>query len=91
MLSPQDLLVMAVVGFVLFGSNKLPEMARSVGTSINEFKKVVNGEEEAAARHAAAQAPVVAQTVAVAPPAAQAGAPVPPEPAAARSEDVTPR
>lgn len=44
--SPQDLLVIAVVGFLLFGSKKLPEMARAVGTSINEFKKVVNGQEE---------------------------------------------
>lgn len=41
--SPQDLLVIAAVGFILFGSKKLPEMARAVGTSIVEFKKVVNG------------------------------------------------
>jgi len=60
--SPQDILMIAVVGFILFGSKKLPEMARSIGTSINEFKKVVNGQEEAKEGEAKPAAPAAEAT-----------------------------
>ncbi|MHB2018906.1 MAG: twin-arginine translocase TatA/TatE family subunit [Candidatus Xenobia bacterium] len=46
MLSPQDVSVLLVVGFLVFGANRLPEMVKSVGTGIREFKKGLNGEEE---------------------------------------------
>ncbi|MDY5954779.1 MAG: twin-arginine translocase TatA/TatE family subunit [Kiritimatiellia bacterium] len=39
---PEMLLVLAVI-VLLFGAKKLPELARSVGKSINEFKR---GKEE---------------------------------------------
>ena len=54
MLSPQDIAVIAVIGFVLFGPRKLPELAKSLGQSINEFKKAVKTDEndEAAKRSA---------------------------------------
>lgn len=42
MLSPQDLLLIGAVGFILFGSKKLPEMAKSLGSSVVEFKKAMN-------------------------------------------------
>lgn len=43
MLSPQDILMVLAVGFVLFGSKKLPEVARSLGQGVQEFKKAVDG------------------------------------------------
>ena len=38
-LGPQELLVILLIVLVLFGGSKLPEIARSLGRSMNEFKK----------------------------------------------------
>ena len=40
-LGTQELLVILVIVLVLFGANRLPELARSLGSSIKEFKKGV--------------------------------------------------
>jgi len=37
--SPESWLWVALVGAALFGSSKLPELARSLGRSKNEFQK----------------------------------------------------
>lgn len=34
-----DLIIILAIVFVLFGAKKLPELARGVGQSINEFRK----------------------------------------------------
>jgi sec-independent protein translocase protein TatA len=34
-----ELLLVAVVGLLLFGPNKIPELARSCGKAVNMFKK----------------------------------------------------
>lgn len=39
MFSPEDLILILAVALLLFGANKLPEMARSLGKATGEFKK----------------------------------------------------
>lgn len=41
-LGTQELLIILVIVLVLFGANRLPDLARSLGTSVKEFKKGVN-------------------------------------------------
>lgn len=37
----QELLLILVIVLVLFGASRLPELARSLGSSVKEFKKGV--------------------------------------------------
>jgi sec-independent protein translocase protein TatA len=36
------LLIILVIVLILFGASRLPELARSLGSSVKEFKKGVN-------------------------------------------------
>ena len=45
-LGMQELLVILVIVLVLFGANKLPGLARSLGSSMKEFKKGMGEGEE---------------------------------------------
>ena len=38
----QELLIILVIVLILFGANRLPMLARSLGSSMKEFKKGVN-------------------------------------------------
>ena len=38
----QELLIILVIVLMLFGANRLPELAKSLGSSVKEFKKGVN-------------------------------------------------
>ena len=42
----QELLVILVIVLILFGANRLPELAKSLGSSVREFKKGVNEAEK---------------------------------------------
>ena len=38
----RNLLIILVIVLILFGANRLPELAQSLGSSVKEFKKGVN-------------------------------------------------
>lgn len=44
MIGTQDLLIALAIGVFFFGAKRLPEMARSIGKSMQEFKKGVSGD-----------------------------------------------
>jgi len=72
-LSPMELIIIVAVIVLLFGSSKIPQLMRGVGSGINEFKKgLKEGEQEAAAaKPADAPKPPDAAPPAPAPPAAE--------------------
>jgi len=41
-LGTQELVIILIIVLVLFGANRLPDLARSLGSSVKEFKKGVN-------------------------------------------------
>jgi sec-independent protein translocase protein TatA len=45
MIGTGELIVILCVVLILFGGKKLPELARSIGLGIREFKKACNGED----------------------------------------------
>jgi sec-independent protein translocase protein TatA len=47
-LRPQELLIILLIVLVLFGARKLPELARSLGSSAKEFRKgIQEGQQDA--------------------------------------------
>lgn len=38
-LGTMELLIIGIIVLLLFGANKIPALARSLGSSVNEFKK----------------------------------------------------
>jgi len=47
LLSPWHIAFLAVVVLLLFGPKRLPEMGRSLGKGLREFKQAITGEDEA--------------------------------------------
>jgi sec-independent protein translocase protein TatA len=43
-LSPLEMLIVLAIAVLLFGSKRLPDLARSVGKSVTEFRKGMRGE-----------------------------------------------
>ena len=78
-LSPWHIAIVVIVGLLVFGPKKLPELGRGVGSGLRDFRKGLSGEADAAtvetpvaqAAPVAAEAPV---TPAEAAPAAAAPA-----------------
>jgi len=44
--APENWMFIALLGLILFGGKRLPEMGRSLGKGITEFKKGLSGVEE---------------------------------------------
>jgi len=74
---PTEIIIILVIALVVFGPKRLPEMGKSLGKGIREFKSSVTGDEE----HGHAE-PTVAKAQEL-PPAAPPPAPVAPPPPAA--------
>ena len=45
LINPTHLIFLAVLGLLLFGAKRLPEVGRSLGTGMREFKSSVTGPE----------------------------------------------
>jgi sec-independent protein translocase protein TatA len=76
--NPLHIAFLVVILLLVFGARRLPEIGRSLGSGMREFKDSVTGEAKAPAQSAIAPAP---QQPAVTAPPAQA-----PEPAGAPAE-----
>jgi sec-independent protein translocase protein TatA len=57
LLTPMHILFLAVLGLLLFGPKRLPEMGRSLGIGIREFKSTITGEGGVAGAVASADGP----------------------------------
>jgi sec-independent protein translocase protein TatA len=64
LMNPTHLIFLAVLGLLLFGAKRLPEVGRSLGTGMREFKASVTGIEDTSAPSAVA---ALTETHAVAP------------------------
>jgi sec-independent protein translocase protein TatA len=49
-ISPWELLIVLVVVLLVFGPKRLPEMGRSLGKGLREFKDSISGEDKPAER-----------------------------------------
>lgn len=47
MIGSGELIVILCIMLLLFGGKRLPELAKSLGSGIREFKKACNGDDEA--------------------------------------------
>jgi sec-independent protein translocase protein TatA len=68
-IGPMEIIVVLIIALVVFGPKKLPELGKSLGKGINEFKGSISGEHESPTPPAAvaAPAPVAAAPTPVAP------------------------
>jgi sec-independent protein translocase protein TatA len=55
--SGPDLIILLVIVLVLFGAKRLPDLARSLGQSVNEFKKAKEEFDKEAAKPASQESP----------------------------------
>lgn len=95
-IGPGELLVILLIALLVFGPRKLPELGKSLGAGIREFRKGTQGlkeELEGSFREAPAPGPAPVQTVvaqAVVPPIAPAQNATPVTPQAVTPQRVTP-
>ena len=61
-LGTPELIIIMVVLLLLFGAKRLPEMGRSVGRGMREFKDAVTGDEKSPAEPAELSAPSESRT-----------------------------
>jgi sec-independent protein translocase protein TatA len=74
--APYQIVLLLLVALLLFGAKRLPEIGRSLGTGMREFKNSVTGkDDEPAQLPPAQQAPPVAAPPVAAPPVQQTPAP----------------
>ena len=86
MLTPTTAILVGTVALIIFGPKQLPELAKSLGKAMGEFKKGLNGEPDAPTTGAAPVPPVAASTVPPAPLGAAPEASPPAGPASSGNE-----
>jgi sec-independent protein translocase protein TatA len=59
--SGPDLIILLVIVLVLFGAKRLPELARGLGQSVNEFKKAKEEFDKEVAKPSSTTAPADTQ------------------------------
>lgn len=75
--SGPDLLILLVIVLVLFGAKRLPELARGLGQSVNEFKKAKDEFEKEVSKSSTVStapppsAPATSETATATPPVEQ--------------------
>jgi sec-independent protein translocase protein TatA len=87
--NPSHIAVIVIALVLIFGARRLPEIGRSLGQGMREFKESVSGESKQPAIGAGEQTP--AAQAAPAPPAAQPATPEPTGVQSAGSETVAPQ
>ena len=87
-LGPTELIIILVIVLLLFGTTRLPKLARSLGEASKEFKKGVNEREQREQEEQAAQTASAAPPTPPAPTAPSAPT-APPVPATDPNEQVT--
>jgi sec-independent protein translocase protein TatA len=54
---PMEIIVVLIIALIVFGPKKLPELGKSLGKGINEFKGSITASHDAPAEPAAVTAP----------------------------------
>jgi len=54
---PMEIIVVLIIALIVFGPKKLPELGKSLGKGINEFKGSITASHDAPAEPAAVAAP----------------------------------
>jgi sec-independent protein translocase protein TatA len=93
-LGPTELIIILVIVLLLFGTTRLPKLARSLGEASREFKRGTEEREQEEAAKAAQSAPAAPTTPPAPAPSPVAAPPVPspaspPAPAGDPNEQVT--
>ena len=45
-IGPLELAIVAIIALVVFGPNRLPELGKSLGSGLREFKSSISGEDD---------------------------------------------
>jgi sec-independent protein translocase protein TatA len=66
-IGPMEIIVVLIIALVVFGPKRLPELGKSLGRGIQEFKGTISGERTDSDEHGAIEPTAVAVTPAAAP------------------------
>ena len=89
-IGPQEILIVLVIALVVLGPKKLPEMARSLGKGVKEFKEGINDDDTVDVSADEEEDEPVSARVHELPPADLPPAAEPPEPVVAPEPAVAP-
>jgi sec-independent protein translocase protein TatA len=63
-IGPMEIIVVLIIALVVFGPKRLPELGKSLGRGIQEFKGTISGEKSDSGEHDAIEPAAVAVTAA---------------------------